>query len=304
MEKKWIAIGAVALLVLVIAGALIAFWAFSNMPALGECVAVVKVDGEISTAGSSGGLFGGGSAGSDDIATLIKEAGDRSDVKAIVFEVNSPGGSVVASREIYEAIKGVKKPKVAYFREIAASGGYYVSMGTDYIVSNPDAITGSIGVISMNQELTGLFEKLGINTTTFTTGPHKDTGSPYRPMTEEEKEIIRVIIGEMYAEFKQVVTENRGAKLDMSQFATVTDGRVLTGRQAYRAGLVDQLGNRQDAMDKAAEMAGIGKSPQVCEIEKPKGFIEEMFGAMGNSFGRAAASVFNQGSGGWKFGYR
>ncbi len=219
MKTRWLILGAICLVIFIVVGVIFIVWAASNfsLPG-GGCVAVVKVDGVLATSGTSGGLFGGGTTGSDDISELAKEADERSDVKAVLFEINSPGGSVVASREIYESIKNVKKPKVAYFREVAASGGYYVSMGTDYIVSNPDAITGSIGVISTNQELVGLFEKLGINETAITTGPHKDMGSPARVMTEEEKQIIKDSIYEMYDEFKGVVLESRGSRLDMSQF--------------------------------------------------------------------------------------
>ncbi|MFH1470330.1 MAG: signal peptide peptidase SppA [Candidatus Micrarchaeota archaeon] len=304
METKWLIVGAVALIVLVVTGVVLLLWGSSSisMPYISGCVAVVKINGVLATESSSGGLFGGGQTGSDEIAELVEEAESRPDVKAIVFEVNSPGGSVVASREIYEAIKDVKKPKVAYFREVAASGGYYVSMGTDYIVANPDTITGSIGVISTHQELVGLFEKLGINETAITTGPHKDMGSPARPMTDEERKIIEDIIGEMYDEFKGVVLESRAGKLDMSQFGKMTDGRVVTGRQALKAGLVDELGNKQDAIKKAGELGNIGEFPEICEIEKPKTFFEEMFGAMGSGIGRAMAGATNPS--GWKFGYR
>ncbi|MFH0818352.1 MAG: signal peptide peptidase SppA [Candidatus Micrarchaeota archaeon] len=306
MDKKLLIFGAIALIVLVIAGTVLLLVGLSSMPYMGSgCVAVVKVEGEIATSGTSGGLFGGGTTGSDDIAELAKEAEDRSDVKAVVFEINSPGGSVVASREIYESIKNVKKPKVAYFREVAASGGYYVSMGTDYIIANPDTITGSIGVISTHQELVGLFEKIGINETAITTGPHKDMGSAARPMTEEEKQIIRDIIGEMYDEFKGVVRESRGSRLDLSQFDKMTDGRVVTGRQALKAGLVDELGNKEDAIKKAAGLAGLGDDPGICDIAKPKGFFEEMFGAVGQGFGKALGGAVSAANPqGWKFGYR
>lgn len=301
MERKYLILGAIALAVIFIISAAFFMWALSNVPS--DCVAVIRIDGEIATSSSSGGLFGSGTTGSDELAELVKEAEDRSDVKAIVFEVNSPGGSVVASREMYEAIKKAKKPKVAYMREVAASGGYYVSMGVDYIVANPDVITGSIGVISTNQELSGLFEKLGINQTSITTGPHKDMGSPARPMTDEEKAILQGIINEMYAEFKGLVVESRGSKLDMSQFDKMTDGRIVTGRQAYKAGLVDALGNKQDAIDKAGEMAGMEKEPDVCTIETEKGLLYDLFKGMGQGVGKALASAGKVGNS-WTFGYR
>jgi protease-4 len=300
MEKKTLLIGAVALVGMLVVIGVISLVVLAYYPY--ECIAVIKIDGPIATTSSSGGLFGGGTIGSDDLGKLMKEADSRSDVKAVVFEVNSPGGSVVASREIYESIKEIKKPKVAYFREVAASGGYYVSMGTDYIVSNPDAITGSIGVISTSQELSGLFEKLGINETVITSGPHKDMGSEARPLTEEERGIIKGIIQEMYQEFRGIVVEGRGNRLDMSQFDTMTDGRVVTGRQAYRAGLVDQLGNKQDAINKAANMAGMNGEPKVCEINVKSSFMDQLFSGIGQGIGKVLAPT-GMGSG-WSFSYK
>jgi protease IV len=301
MEKKWILMIGIGIVGLIVILGLFAYIALSSFPP--DCVAVVKLDGEIATSSSNGGLFGSGTIGSDDFSTLIEEAEGRSEVKAILLEINSPGGSVVGSREMYEALKSSKKPKVAYFREVAASGGYYVAMGTDYIVANPDTITGSIGVISTHQELSGLFEKLGINNTNIKTGLHKDMGSSSRPITDEEKQIIQTIIQEMYVEFKGVVTENRGSKLDMSQFGDMTDGRIVTGRQALKAGLVDQLGNKKDALDKAAEMGGLVGETKTCPIEMDKGFLYDLFNGIGSGVGRIISSASSPKSG-WSFGYK
>jgi protease-4 len=235
---------------------------------LGQCVAVVDVDMPLSVEGSPASIFGGaGYPGSEELAGTIDGLNQRDDVGAVVFVFNSGGGSVVATREVYESVKTLDKPKVSYFREIAASGAYYVASGTDYIVSDPDALTGSIGVITTITSMEGLFEKLGINTTSITSGAHKDIGSPYRNMTEDERAIFQGIVDEIYSEFRGVVLENRKDRLNMALFNNVTDGRVLTGRQAFKVGLVDQIGNKRDAITKAADLANISYgSPEEIRI--------------------------------------
>lgn len=250
-----------------------------------DCVGVIYINGELSTESSSGGLLGGGTTGSDEITAEIKSAKDMGEVKAVVFEVNSPGGSVVASREIYEEIKALDKPKVAYFREVAASGGYYVSAGTDYIISDPDAITGSIGVIAIFEDLSGLFQKLGINYTIVKSGELKDLGSQNRPLTDKERAVVEGIVNETFDEFKNVVEQGRAGKLNMQKFNEILDARILTGRQAKSIGLVDQLGNKDDAIKKAADMANISYTdmPRICEIRENKNPLDLLLGQMANS---------------------
>jgi protease-4 len=225
---------------------------------LGKCVAVVNIDMPLSVEGSPPSLLGGGGyPGSEELAGTVDSLNGREDVGAVVFVFNSGGGSVVATREIYQSVKGLEKPKVSYFREVAASGAYYVATGTDYIVTDPDAITGSIGVIATFTDMQGLFEKLGINVTAVKSGPYKDIGSPYRNMTDEESVILQGLVDEIYGEFRGVVLENRGKRLNMALFNNVSDGRIMSGRQAYKVGLVDELGTKKDAIKKAADMAGI-----------------------------------------------
>jgi protease-4 len=224
---------------------------------VGQCVAVVEINQELSVEGAAPSVFSNGIPSSEDIATTIGSINGRDDIGAVVIVMNSGGGSVVATTEIYDAVKELDKPSVAYFREVAASGAYYVATGTDYIISDPNAITGSIGVITTFAEMSGLFEKVGINITTVKSGEFKDIGSPNREVTDAELEILQGINEEVYNEFKSIVLENRGSKLDMSKFANATDGRIMTGRQAISYGLVDELGNKQDAIMKAAELAGM-----------------------------------------------
>lgn len=253
---------------------------FSSL--LGQCVAVVNIDKPLTIESSEPSLFSPGYPGSEDIANSIEELNDREDIGAVVFVMNSPGGSVVATREIYTAVKDLEKPKVAYFREVSASGSYYVSTATDYIISDPNAITGSIGVIATFTDMSGLFDKLGINSTEIKSGEHKDIGSSTRPMTENETAILNSLILEVFDEFKGVVIENRGEKLNMKKFNEILDGRIVSGRQADDIGLVDELGNKKDAIRKAAELGGIpvldGEEPRTCDISLGEGQSAGLFG--------------------------
>jgi protease-4 len=232
----------------------------------GKKIGVITIDGPLTTQSTPPSLFEEGKPGSEEIAETIRALNNRNDIAAVVVVINSPGGSVVASREIYNALKELKKPKVAYFREVAASGGYYVACGTDYIVSDPDAITGSIGVIALFPDFSGLFNMLGINMTVVKSGKNKDIGASYQTMTPEQKRIVEGVVKEIFEEFKEVVVQNRGKRLNMRKFNEILDARFLTGRQAKEVGLVDEIGTKQDAIRKAAELAGIKGKPEVVEI--------------------------------------
>ncbi|MEW5996205.1 MAG: signal peptide peptidase SppA [Candidatus Micrarchaeota archaeon] len=240
----------------------------ANVP-FGKCVGVVEISGPITTEEAPASLFSEGMAGSYDVARRIGKIDSRDDVGAVLFVVNSPGGSVVATNEIYRAVNGLEKPKVAYFREAAASGAYYISTPADYIISEPNALTGSIGVIMTAYEMEGLFSKIGVNEVSIASGELKDMGTPFRNMTGEEKALLGEAVNETFEEFKSVVLEHRGGKINQTMFWEVTDGRVLTGRMALSAGLVDALGSREDALAKAAELGGIGYEGDVpvCAID-------------------------------------
>ncbi len=250
--------GLVLVVIFIVVIALYFLLSSFNSSLVGKCVAVVNIDQELTVDGTPPSVLGGaGTMGSDQLAQTIEDLNKRDDVGAVLFVMNSPGGSVVATHEVYDAVHGLDKPKVAYFREVAASGAYYVASGTDYIVSDPDAITGSIGVIATFTDLSGLLEKVGVNVTAVKSGQYKDIGSEFRNMTPEESDILQGMINETYQEFRQIVITNRGSRLDAVKFNDVADGRILSGRQAYSVGLVDQLGTKKDAILKAAQMANI-----------------------------------------------
>ncbi|MEM4366548.1 MAG: signal peptide peptidase SppA [Candidatus Anstonellales archaeon] len=255
-----------------------------HLPIGGKCVAVIKIDQEITTEGEKG-IFGPLSLGSDEIAAVIKDVDERDDVGAVLFVVNSPGGSVVGSREIYLAVEQMKKPKVVYMREVAGSGAYYISAPADYIYADPNTLTGSIGVVATFTDLSRLFEMLGINMTSITSGDMKDIGSPSRPMTEKERAIVQGIVDEVFQDFKGVVLKHRGNKLNMEKFNEVLDGRILTGRQAKAIGLIDDTGTMEDAIKKAMELGGI-EERNICEIDMAE---QSMLGSLYNEIMRPSA---------------
>ena len=246
-------------LILAFFAIVVLFFVFSSfVPAFsGKCVAEVDIDQELAVDGAQPSLLTSGVPGSEDIADAIRGLNGRDDVGSVLIVIDSPGGSVVATHDIYDAVKSLNKPSVAYLSEVAASGGYYVASGTTYIVSDPDTLTGSIGVITQVTDLSGLLGMIGVNVTSITSGPHKDMGSEFRNMTPEEQAILQSIVNQTYQEFRSVVVENRGSRLDLASFDEVADGRVLSGRQALAVGLVDQLGSKRDATLKAAQFANI-----------------------------------------------
>jgi protease IV len=265
--------------------ALLLLLAYSIFPTEG-CVGVIEVNGEIVSQGADATLFSDAVRGSDTISQEIEEAGSRPDVKSILLLVDSPGGGVVASREIYEALRAVNKSKVAYVNELAASGGYYAAVGTDYIVATPNALTGSIGSIITLSDMSGLFEKVGYNLTMVKSGEKKDMGSPARPLSDSERGVLQSIVNESFDEFRNAIVESRGSRLDSAAFALVTDGRLLSGRQAKTVGLVDELGNRKAAIMKAAELGGIASlEPRTCEISL-KSERRGIFGSLASEIAR------------------
>jgi protease-4 len=214
--------------------------------------------------------------GSQQIARRIKAAADKKEVKAILLDINSPGGSVGAVQEIYSTIlrakAQTKKPFVARFGDVSASGGYYVAAACDKIVAAPGTLTGSIGVIFSASSFAGLMNKIGVRNEVVKSGKFKDIGSPMRDMTPEERKLLQGIIDDSYGQFVAAVAAGR--KMPVEEVKTLADGRIYTGRQAFDAKLVDKLGDLQDALDMAGEMGKLGKNPRVLRDVDP---IDQFF---------------------------
>ncbi len=203
-------------------------------------------------------------------AQLDKAAEDRR-VKAVVLRINSPGGTVTGSDIIYQAVRRYKEkakvPVVASFLDLAASGGYYVAMATDEVVAHPTGITGSIGVIVQNTNVTGLYDKLGLASQTVKSDRYKDIGSTTRPPTPEERAIIQSIVDGMFDRFLAVVKAGR-PNLEAERIRALADGRIYTADQALATGLVDRVGYMQDAVDAAKQRAGIEKARVVFYVRR------------------------------------
>jgi len=231
---------------------------------LGDAVAVVDIVGEI--------YYDRGKV------EEIDSYRDDSSVKAVVVYINSPGGGVAASQAIYHALKrlSLEKPVVASMASVAASGGYYVACGADSIVAEEGTLTGSIGVIASFLRTEELYRKVGLDVTVIKSGRWKDVGSPYREMTPEEREYMSGILDSAYEQFLRAVSDGRGMDLDLVR--ALAEGRLYTGEQALEAGLVDRLGSHQDAIDMAAQMAGIEGEPRVVKRRLRRSLFERVFG--------------------------
>jgi protease IV len=201
-------------------------------------------------------------------------AKDRS-IKAIVVRIDSPGGSVGASQEIFEELKKirVKKPVIVSMGSVAASGGLYVSLGGTKIFASPGTVTGSIGVVLEIPNIEKLLKKIGVETETIKSGAYKDTGSIYRPLTPEEKEYLKEKVKLIHDQFIKAISEER--KISIEKVKEFADGRIFTGEEAQSLGLVDELGNFWDAVNEAKRMAKITEAKLVF-LPKKKGFLSKI----------------------------
>jgi len=191
-------------------------------------------------------------------------------VKALVIRIDSPGGAVAASQELYAELKKAREelPVVVSMGNVAASGGYYAAIAADTIFANPGTTTGSIGVIAGITLFHRLTDKIGLDFEVLKSGDFKDTGNPFREMTEAERGYLQGWINDVYEQFIEAVAEERG--LTLEEVKKVADGRVFTGRQAKELGLVDLLGDLQDAIALAGELGGIRGKPDILEKKKRK----------------------------------
>ncbi|HEX8295539.1 MAG TPA: signal peptide peptidase SppA [Chthoniobacteraceae bacterium] len=228
----------------------------------------------------------------DDLKLQCKQASEDAKVKAVVLYVDSPGGEVTASDMIYNAVRKIrdeaKKPVIVYMGSLAASGGYYVACGGSWIIANETTLTGSIGVIMQTLNYEQLFGKVGLSTVTFKSGPFKDMLSGSRTMTEPEKAYVQEMVMQTYGKFVGIVAKER--KLDETQLRnTVADGRVISGKDAQAANLVNSLGEIEDAYSKALELAQI-KGATVVRYESAFK-LGRLLKMLGNSESRGKTTV-------------
>ncbi|MCI0706618.1 MAG: signal peptide peptidase SppA [Ignavibacteriae bacterium] len=286
-STKWIiGIAVVVLFFFGIFSLVMLSWLFSkpyddSLSTSGQKVAVVELNDIIYS--------------SEDIVRQFKKYRENRSVKAIVFRVNSPGGGVAASQEIFEEVKKTRDsntPVVVSMGEVAASGGYYVSIGADRIVANPGTLTGSIGVIIQYLEVDELMKKIGIEAQTFKSGRLKDIGSPFRKSTEDERKFFDQLIQNVYEQFVDDVIAER--ELDRNIVLRYADGRVFTGAQALEYGFVDTLGTFEDAIAIAAEMGGIDGEPKVIKEYRTQTFFERLMGEDLSEIASLKKEVLNQ----------
>lgn len=222
-------------------------------------VAVISLSGPIQSE-ASGLFFGGKVITPRLVREQIERARNDAGVRAVVLQIESPGGSVAACQEILEILKGLKKPVVVSMGDVVASGGYYISAKADRIVALPGTLTGSIGVIAQVPNIAGLYDKLGIKVQVFKAGEHKDMYAGLRELTPEEEELMQEMTGQLYEQFLDVVAEGR--HMDKERVRRLATGQLYTGQQAKALGLVDELGGLDKAIDMAAGLAGV-KEPRV-----------------------------------------
>lgn len=216
---------------------------------IGDRVALIRIEGVITD--------------SRETTEELKEYVKNPSIKAIVLRIDSPGGAVAPSQEIYEEVrKAVAKKKVLVsMGSVAASGGYYIASPATRIIANPGTLTGSIGVIMEIPNIEGLMNKLGIKTEVVKSGKHKDIASIFRGIGKEEREILQGVLDNVHTQFIKAVAEGR--KMLPSDVEKIADGRVFTGEQALKAGLIDELGNLEDAVQAAAKLSGIKGEPVI-----------------------------------------
>jgi protease IV len=219
-----------------------------SMP-MGDRIALIRIEGLITD--------------SKEATEDIKEYVKNPSIKAIVLRIDSPGGAVGPAQEIYEEVRkaAAKKKVIVSMGSVAASGGYYIAAPATKIIANPGTLTGSIGVIMEIPNISGLMDKLGIKTEVVKSGRHKDIASIFRGIGKEEREILQGVLDNVHSQFIKAVAEGRN--MLPSDVEKIADGRVFTGEQALKEGLIDELGDLEDAVQAAAKLSGIKGEPTI-----------------------------------------
>jgi len=245
----------------------VSIWGLSKQQGLsfvstGDKIAIIEIDGVIES--------------SDYFVRQLKKYSNDNSVLAIVLRINSPGGAVAPTQEIYRQVLKVREEGtyiIVSISSIAASGGYYIASAADTILANPGSLTGSIGVIFSYFTFEVLMDKIGVNLEVVKSGDLKDVGNMSREMTQKEREMLQSAIDDTYNQFVMAVSEGRN--LDIDRVEELADGSIFTGNQALEFGLVDKLGGLEDAIDLASEMTGLGDDPKIIrEYPRDRRFLD------------------------------
>jgi protease-4 len=276
MARRSLKTGLLLLIVLGLAfflGTYLITWFIERPPSGANQIALVRVEGVIMAA--------------DDTVEQLRTFAENPAIKAILLRIDSPGGAVVPSQEIYDEVKKIraagKQKLVVSMGIVAASGGYYIASASDKIVANPGTLTGSIGVIMELPNLEGLMKKIGVETTVIKSGAHKDLISPFRTMGAAERQILQRVMDDVHDQFIQAVSDGRG--LEKAVVTGLADGQVFTGRQAKEKGLIDELGSFEDAIKIAGELAGIVGRPTIVEPKRPFSLSQWLTSTFGGRIG-------------------
>ncbi len=236
-------------------------------------VAVIPIEGVISSEGGSSGLFSLQGAVADTLIDFIEDADADTSISAIVLKINSPGGTPVASQELARAVRETKKPTVALIRDMGTSGAYWVASSADWIIANRMSLTGSVGVYASQLEFGGLLDDYNVTYQRMVAGKYKDIGSPYRKMTGEEEALLQGQLDRMHGYFVHDVANNRG--LSEGGAANLATGMFYLGEEALELGLVDELGGKDEAIAHLEEELGVTEL-RFIEYRKTPGFFESL----------------------------
>jgi len=276
-EKKSLSgkkVAIMVIIILIVSIYLLSLIVHKNKISIGEKVALIPIFGAIATE-SSNDILGNNAVSSTEIINLIDKAEEDRSIKAVLFEINSPGGTPVGSKEISDRIKRMKKPKIALIREVGASGAYWISSSCDEIIANDLSIVGSIGVIGSYLEFSGLLEKYNITYQRLVAGKYKDSGSPFKSMEENEKEKIQSLIDTLHTEFIKEVAKNRN--MDIEKVKELATGEIFLGLECIDNGLVDYLGDKEIAKDRLKKILNT-EDIGFIEYKRKTSFLESLSG--------------------------
>ncbi len=275
---KRVAIALLLLAGLLVVGSVVALMFGSDSVADGANTAIVRIEGPIA-GDESAGLLGDDSVSSSDVVAQLEKARDDDRIKGVILEINSPGGSAVASDEIAQAVKSVRasgKPVVAWIRESGASGAYWIASSSDHIVANRMSITGSIGVISSYLEFAQFLDQWNVTYNRLVSGDMKDVGDPFEKLTPEDRAFLQGKLDRVHEFFIEEVAANRNLSVD--KVRAIGDGRFYLGVEAKDIGLVDELGGKEEALAYIENRTG--ETAVTAVFEEKRGLLDELLGTI------------------------